>query len=400
MPLEEERCSSSGSRSFKKKKQKRIPQRGLGVAQLEKIRLEEQHKKNAVFAIPSIPFSSPSPAQLHLSLPNPVFKTSDLVPSLEFEFPIPSPSLHYAHHSSSIPSPSLLYAHDRSSIPSPSLHYVHDSSSQVASGSCGGYSFIHELYGTPKFKTSFQYYPDSQIESKPVWHLQKNQQTVQQPQQQQTSSLVNISTSSSCSSSVINLQMEPPSNQSYCSNYIPPVRHEEERTRINVRQDMVGMKRPRQFSLDELPGAVPFQCKLMPFHIWDESLSGLDLFKYDSQKPLIREVPWSSTAVHTVHDFHRRTKIIKENRDLDGDFLTLGPPTAYSNPKSKQSVPIPDAHFGECNPVQFKSREEESLFGFCGPGKQQQPFYSFLAERSTNLKDWRGVDSVDLNLKL
>lgn len=48
--------SSSGgivARSSKKLKQKKVPQRGLGVAQLEKIRLEEQQKKDAIFQVPS-----------------------------------------------------------------------------------------------------------------------------------------------------------------------------------------------------------------------------------------------------------------------------------------------------------------------------------------------------------
>ncbi|KAL7218331.1 hypothetical protein ACSBR2_011574 [Camellia fascicularis] len=47
------RCSNSssgggGNRSSKKLKQKKVPQRGLGVAQLEKIRLEEKEKKDAL----------------------------------------------------------------------------------------------------------------------------------------------------------------------------------------------------------------------------------------------------------------------------------------------------------------------------------------------------------------
>ncbi|KAL1350059.1 protein SPEAR4 [Arachis hypogaea] len=40
--------SGGGGRPSKKPKQKKVPQRGLGVAQLEKIRMEELQKKNAV----------------------------------------------------------------------------------------------------------------------------------------------------------------------------------------------------------------------------------------------------------------------------------------------------------------------------------------------------------------
>lgn len=47
-------CTGGGvARSSKKLKQKKVPQRGLGVAQLEKIRLEEQQKRDAIFQVPS-----------------------------------------------------------------------------------------------------------------------------------------------------------------------------------------------------------------------------------------------------------------------------------------------------------------------------------------------------------
>ncbi|KAK1269325.1 hypothetical protein QJS04_geneDACA008234 [Acorus gramineus] len=36
--------NNNNGRPSKKQKQKKVPQRGLGVAQLEKLRLEEQHK--------------------------------------------------------------------------------------------------------------------------------------------------------------------------------------------------------------------------------------------------------------------------------------------------------------------------------------------------------------------
>lgn len=46
-------CTGGGvARSSKKLKQKKVPQRGLGVAQLEKIRLEEQQKRDAIFQVP------------------------------------------------------------------------------------------------------------------------------------------------------------------------------------------------------------------------------------------------------------------------------------------------------------------------------------------------------------
>ena len=92
-----QKCGNSTGnfgRSSKKQKPKKIPQRGLGVAQLEKIRLEEQHKKDAVVAtksscssylpLPTVPnfhlcnqpissipvFSSNSPADFRPPIPN------------------------------------------------------------------------------------------------------------------------------------------------------------------------------------------------------------------------------------------------------------------------------------------------------------------------------------------
>ncbi|RWW21115.1 hypothetical protein GW17_00014751 [Ensete ventricosum] len=56
-----------GVRTGKKNKQKKIPQRGLGVAQLEKLRLEEQQKKAAAAAASS----SSDPSTQGFGLPPP-----------------------------------------------------------------------------------------------------------------------------------------------------------------------------------------------------------------------------------------------------------------------------------------------------------------------------------------
>lgn len=86
----------SGRSSSKKLKPKprKVPQRGLGVAQLEKIRLEEQQKNNAAAAI----FSSPSPlsptkSSSYLPLPIPGFRQSNRSSSSSSfpSFPSPPP---------------------------------------------------------------------------------------------------------------------------------------------------------------------------------------------------------------------------------------------------------------------------------------------------------------------
>lgn len=74
----------SGKFSNRKSKQRRAPQRGLGVAQLEKIRLEEQQKRNAnaVFSPPSALSPPKTFSKLSVLAPNlhPIKQSSSSVP--------------------------------------------------------------------------------------------------------------------------------------------------------------------------------------------------------------------------------------------------------------------------------------------------------------------------------
>jgi hypothetical protein len=83
-----------GGRSSKKPKQKKAPQRGLGVAQLEKIRLEEQQKKAAAAIVSPPPTSSLSPTKSSfVSLPIPNYHHSNPSSSSNINaFPSPSPA--------------------------------------------------------------------------------------------------------------------------------------------------------------------------------------------------------------------------------------------------------------------------------------------------------------------
>lgn len=87
---------SRSSNSKKTNKQKKVPQRGLGVAQLEKIRLEEQQKKAAsVLTSPTPPASNslPSPTKSSPCVPNPT-PIRHYQPPSSIPFPFPSlPSL-------------------------------------------------------------------------------------------------------------------------------------------------------------------------------------------------------------------------------------------------------------------------------------------------------------------
>lgn len=75
--------SSSGgvARSSKKFKQNKVPQRGLGVAQLEKIRLEEQQKRDTSFKVANVIVSpSNSSPTDHPSSDN-IIRQASIIPS-------------------------------------------------------------------------------------------------------------------------------------------------------------------------------------------------------------------------------------------------------------------------------------------------------------------------------
>ncbi|TMW86263.1 hypothetical protein EJD97_021650, partial [Solanum chilense] len=62
---------------------KKIPQRGLGVAQLERIRLEEQHKKDSIFRTIQCPKSIPTSSRIDFSSKDCVFTPNQSTPFLE-----------------------------------------------------------------------------------------------------------------------------------------------------------------------------------------------------------------------------------------------------------------------------------------------------------------------------
>lgn len=103
-------CNNNGGggcsgRSQKKMKQKKVPQRGLGVAQLEKIRLEEQQKKGVVLQSsnllsPNHQIISPSNSSSCLAVHCPTFRPS-ITSSSSAPLQPPSPS--------DLPSPNSLF---------------------------------------------------------------------------------------------------------------------------------------------------------------------------------------------------------------------------------------------------------------------------------------------------
>ncbi|KAF8411019.1 hypothetical protein HHK36_003558 [Tetracentron sinense] len=367
MVLEDQhqRCSNSsgggGDRPLKKLKQKKIPQRGLGVAQLEKIRLEEQQKKDTSIAVSlsknehhssssSIPF--PPPFSSDMCSSNSVFRLDPSIPN--FDFFAPSPHLPTS-------APTTLFDHTSKPVMMVPRHgYI-----PTMWNSC---EFNHGGEGS-KLDFGFANHPHLANYSNPI---SISPAVVQMKQyQQQPSSMVNVSSTSS--SSEFNFQMEPPSNQSNSSNYTTPLWHGEEKLA----------------------------------HIIFASFC--------------REGLASSTPLH-VERRGGTSKLNPENGPkgngaLDGDFLTLGLPESTcssSTSRSDQNSAIPAVHYGDLpifDLVPFQGSIEDPALQ-TGPVRSalQQPFYSFLppkgqiGQETTNLNNIDRRDeaegSVDANLKL
>ncbi|KAG5579017.1 hypothetical protein H5410_049644 [Solanum commersonii] len=69
--------------SKKMNEKKKVPQRGLGIAQLERIRLEEQHKKDSIFQTIQCPEFIPTSSRIDFSSKDCVFTPNQTAPFLE-----------------------------------------------------------------------------------------------------------------------------------------------------------------------------------------------------------------------------------------------------------------------------------------------------------------------------
>ncbi|XP_076924158.1 uncharacterized protein LOC143586499 [Bidens hawaiensis] len=206
--------SSSHRSTSKKPKHKKVPQRGMGVAQLEKIISEEHQNQDATVSSIISPTNSSNLNNIH-KIPN----------------------------FNAIPAP-----------PQMPVSKTEGGSVSKTSGGVGGGNWSriwsdgefkfdgdHSRY-TASFPANLGGLPYES--NPPIWAPSPNLMM------QRSQSLVNVSTNTA--SSVLNFQIEPPSNQSYCGNNFQPLWPEEEK--------MVGMKRPYPFSLENMP--IPsFHCK-------------------------------------------------------------------------------------------------------------------------------------------
>lgn len=399
------RCSNSSSgggggsshRSSKKLKHKKVPQRGMGVAQLEKIISEEQQKKDVSVLTPNS-IISPSNSCSNLStiqkVPN--FRPPPISPS-----PIPLPPPLPPHH--------LISKTDGINPISASSSFSRPTNTITGGGgggsnwcrlwSDGDYNFDGEKHNqnhgmdhsryTAAFPANLGGLPYES--NPPIWPPPPNLmlQRSQHFQQPSSSSMVNVSagTSSSSSSSVLNFQMEPPSNQSYNgNNNYQPLWPEEDK--------MVGMKRPYPFSLENVP--IPsFHCKfpsayVSPISRSDESASCSNggTITIDAH-PVFSSGPISDKVTK---------KFIDENQGLTltRDFLKLAPP------QGSQLHPSPC--IGE--QPQFDNGHSKDPTHLSGrSGSNPQPFLTFFPPAKTSMgqpgnSNGEASESVDLNLKL
>lgn len=452
---QEEKCSNSGSgsggggggccsRSSKKMKQKKVPQRGLGVAQLEKIRLEEQHKKDAALQAANVltPNSiiSPSNSSSCLAVQCPTFRStissSTAVPLLP-----PSPTDHLPSLNSmfrpapSIPNVEILPPKAvplskplnvssggekdwSAAVPTPAPAPGHGTWSRVWNGD---YNLEGENQRLDHH--GFRYRPNVNIayeSTTPFVPLPNLMQRSPQIQPPSPSSVVNISTGIS-SSPVMNFQMEPPSNQNIPAyNNYTPLWPEEEK--------MIGMKRPYPFSI-ETPPAPAFHFKYPPTYVvptsrLDEaaSCSNRSCVSTDRGFAVIRECPARPNTVSEPAKFGHGDR--EQGGGLHGDFLTLAPPTiSSSSPQlsSKHKQSLANSGFHSCELSEYLPRpscqgstddavqgqgsskpiHQPSFFTFFPSPKQQRQIghsSTTLATNSNNSTD--AGENIDLSLKL
>ncbi|KAM3396032.1 hypothetical protein P3S68_005038 [Capsicum galapagoense] len=361
----EEHTNSSNSNSasaIKKLKQKKVPQRGLGVAQLEKIRLEEQIKDEILTPNPIV--SSQDSSLRHLKQPSVLkncdFRLNSSTPCVDNLNPKPLQSTKQVNMSE-----------DEMNL-SAVLGKGYDDDDDC-SKLCSGKNSSEE-------DQDDKLYHHGVIIQPPIFSLPLS------------SSMVNISSGIS-SSSVRNFQMEPPSNQSYHGcNYLP----------LWPEVKRVGTKRPYPFP-PEFPPVPAFHCQFPPRYD-----APLCLVNSDSRSIFKREVPLKSA---TLPDAAKPRNVFSQNKALSGDFLTLAPPTAvvpYLGAGNQQvlsdSVPQNNELF-KFETVSFQEVAEEPS---TRPGLRksvQQHIFRFFPSPNVQIAQLGNIHGevggkVDLNLKL
>ncbi|WJX73203.1 hypothetical protein P8452_57012 [Trifolium repens] len=403
---------NGGNRSTKKQKQKRVPQRGLGVAQLERI-LEEQNMKDFTPSSSQnfTPSSSSSTISSFLPIPINNFNHSNYIKEGTFILPssnsasssssttishyLPPPITNFNHmnqnsSTSNLPLPplgefrsSLSMQHLDGKVPVPVPSTVSLPNSGVFGNVPKLWNSHHELNFDKE--NGLPFLPTLPFDSNQIWPMSNWVQRTQQFHHQHPSQVVNNSSGTS-STHVPQLSIEPPSNQNYSINGTP-VRPAEKM--------MIGMKRPYPFSLD-FSQATALNYKLPPNaeigtnsrRTSCESESG---FHFVAGNSTSRESQ-SCSASNSDPNSKKRDKGIKE---LDGSFLTLAPPS----PASLNNQESPEEHVID----RFHT-------GYKLVNQQKQPLYSFIIPAAKETQNGQPAlriqngheveENIDLNLKL
>ncbi|KAI3994867.1 hypothetical protein MKX01_037418 [Papaver californicum] len=405
---EQQRCSNSnsGGKISKKVKTKKIPQRGLGVAQLEKIRLEEQQKKDSSVFVPSLlPHNHQSSSSVSsISFSQSCSTINNVSTTSSTSLFRSQPSISYSNFDLYIPPPPP--PPQPISLPKTNTFYGYplpedsENGGSSYSSSAMGVSCEFDVDGRNVDPNRFTIGSHTNT----IWPSIKIQQQSKYQQHQPPFTRVNVSLPTS-SSSRLNIQMEPPSNQSFYNNYAASQMCPEE-------DKMVGMKRSWPFAMDNLPlSSFPYKLPNFGPQIYrlDESSSCVNgsMFNFEPGNTIFREGPSNSAPPLFVE---RRISSFelnpKEAGVLERDFLTLGPPPTNSSLTSfKAKHPLvfpvpPHQDFAEFDIPPFQIYNEE---------EHHQPPYSFfppegqhVSNMASKSKDQRGEvgDNLDLSLRL
>lgn len=363
--MADEKHISRGSNSRSKKdKLKKVPQRGFGVAQLEKMRLEEQEKNDSIeisnFRPPfppspnSIPL--PPPSQTNLASPNALFRHTPLFSNSE--------TAHQSSVSKAILSPRC---GDWSSFSNGEFNLEGESRMLDSHG------LAFQPRGNVSYDTNTSVLPLPSV-------TQRSHQSHHLPS---SSSSLTVNPSPS---SVLSYRMELPSNQIFRSNNYIPLYPEEDK--------MVGMKRAYPFSL-ETPPAPSFNRN---FHsTYSASISKSEELNYCSSRYTVHLEPrnkYIREGASNSSPLHERnlSEVTTDTGMLNGDFLSLAPPMV---------VPLP-VNSNSKHALSYSSQEnsKSQIQGSGSSGLVEQSSFNFFPVKLPNNQPTTKDETVDLDLKL
>ncbi|GAB2257989.1 hypothetical protein Droror1_Dr00014149 [Drosera rotundifolia] len=343
--------SSSGgdgdwNRSSKKTNEKKAARRGLGVAQLEKLRMKDLQKKNEEKDMLPLPTQLPD---------------VDNFPKLDVCWP-----------PLSFPSNICL----------PKLRYPCE---------------VNHEWESPKLD-QFGLTYSMPLECDGVISLPDSMQRMQYQYQHSSSPSVNVSLLNA-------FNMEPPSNQSYYSDFRSSLREEEK---------IIGLKRPYPFPFEPLPAPAflgKFPSMSYPNSRSDDSAWCRNYNNLDNAVPVFRE---SASCPRGVVEPNTK-RPCRENVISCGELLAVSLPSiipALPTPRFKHATVQGVSHSRDLSNSGLShnlgSAENRSVDLRLG-GSKQRPFFKFLHEpKNQVVRTTRNIlkadseigEGLDLNLKL